>query len=163
MGRLHRACTSGEGLGSLQQETGRCLKFTLDSLLLGDRKEKKGQKGGEQVWPALGQVGWHTTPSLLPPQRLLTGTHQTSCEVGQGFWSVSQSVSSEISTVWTTLRRQTAAVVSVFCAAHWYRSHICHCGLYKQDALAKQVGMGPTVRQFPASFPESHQRQSSGK
>lgn len=57
MGRLHRACTSGEGLGSLQQETGRCLKFTLDSLLLGDRKEKKGQKGGEQLWGhASGQV-----------------------------------------------------------------------------------------------------------
>lgn len=52
-----------------------------------------------QVWPALGQAGWHATPSLLPPQSLLTGTHQTSCEVGQGFSSVSQSVSSEISSV----------------------------------------------------------------
>lgn len=44
MGRWHGACTSGEGL----KETGPYLRFILDSLLLVDRKGKKGQEGGEQ-------------------------------------------------------------------------------------------------------------------
>lgn len=48
MGRLHGACTSGEGL-EFVQETGRCLRLTLDSLLLGDGKGKKGQEGGVQL------------------------------------------------------------------------------------------------------------------